>query len=115
MTTASSEGTVEIVDVTEATFAELVLRSGTPVLVEFWGRGCAPCRMLAPILAEIAAEFAGRLRVVRVDGDYESALVIAGGVMGFPTLHLYKAGELVSSIVGVRSKARLLGALREAL
>lgn len=107
--------TAEIVDVTAATFHDVVLAAETPVLVEFWGRGCGPCRMLEPILAEIAAEFAGSLRVVKVDGDNELELVASSGVMGFPTLHLYRDGELITSILGVRSKAHLFDQLRDAL
>lgn len=114
MTTTRVE-TPEIVDVTAETFADVVLGSESPVLVEFWGRGCGPCRMLEPILREIAAEFAGTLRVVKVDGDNELELVASSAVMGFPTLHLYRAGELVASILGVRSKARLIDDIRDAL
>lgn len=103
------------VEVTSATFDEVVLASETPVLVDFWARGCGPCRMLEPILRDVAAEFAGALRVVKVDGDNEFDLVAAAGVMGFPTLHLYRGGELVASILGVRSKARLVDDIRDAL
>jgi len=107
--------TTPIAKVTAATFDDVVLRGDTPVLVEFWGRGCAPCRMLAPILDEIAADLAGTLRVVKVDGDNEFDLVSSRGVMGFPTLHLYRSGELVMSVLGVRPKARLVEAVRDAL
>lgn len=107
--------TVDVADVTADTFDALVLDSETPVLVEYWARGCGPCRMLAPILHEVAAEFAGALRVVKVDGDNEFDLVAAGGVMGFPTLHLYRGGELALSILGARSKARLVADIRDAL
>jgi thioredoxin 1 len=102
------EQTGAVVLVTDATFADTVLRSATPVLVEFWATWCAPCRMLAPILTEIAAEHAGRLSVVKIDIDQNPETVRRYGVLAAPTLSLFQDGEIVKSVVGARSKHRLL-------
>jgi thioredoxin 1 len=97
-----------VVDATEATFDDVVRTADVPVLVEFWATWCPPCRLLGPILADVAADRAGRLRVVKVDGDTEFALVQRFGVLGFPTMIVFHHGEPVRSIVGAVPKARLL-------
>ncbi|SDN24543.1 thioredoxin [Actinacidiphila guanduensis] len=103
---ATAHGGVPVV--TDATFAEQVLASGLPVLVEFTADWCAPCRMIAPALAEIAREEAHRLRVVRIDVDTNPATQAAYGVLSMPTLLLFRAGEPVHALVGARPKRRLL-------
>ena len=101
--------------VTEETFDARVLGRGRPVLVEFWATWCGPCRMVAPVLEQIARERAGELDVVKVDYDAEPAIGQRYGVMGLPTMLLFDGGEPVRSIVGAKPKARLLGELDEAL
>jgi thioredoxin 1 len=96
---------------TDATFAADVLTSTTPVLVEFTASWCPPCRMIAPVLAQIAAEQAGRLRVVAIDVDENPNTTRAYGVMGMPTLALFIDGEVVTTIVGARPRAMILKAL----
>jgi thioredoxin 1 len=103
------------VTVTDADFAERVLASDRPVLVEFWAPWCPPCRMIAPVLEEIATEYSDRIAVAKVNTDKNPQTVAACGVRANPTLQVYRAGELVHMIVGARSKARLLAEVKEPL
>jgi thioredoxin 1 len=109
----AAPGTVDTV--TDATFAAEVLRSELPVLVEFTASWCPPCRMIAPVLAQIAAEEAGRLRIVALDVDTDPATTAAYGVLSMPTLMLFRAGEPVKSLVGARPKRRLMEELSDVL
>ena len=95
----------------DATFAADVLTSPTPVLVEFTATWCPPCRMIAPVLASIAAEQAGRLRVVALDADENPLTTRSYGVMGMPTLALFVDGEVVTTLVGARPQAMIMKAL----
>ena len=104
-----------VITVTGETFAELVLRHGKPVLVDFWAAWCPPCRMIAPVLAEIAAERAGELTIAKIDYDENPQIGQRYGVMGLPTMLLFVNGEPVRSFVGARPKARLLAELDDAL
>ncbi|MCF2532159.1 thioredoxin [Yinghuangia soli] len=101
-------------DVTDATFGAEVLSSDLPVLVDFTAAWCGPCRMISPVLDEIAAEET-RFRIVKVDVDANPETQAAYGVLSMPTLMLFKAGEPVKSIVGARPKQRLLRELADAL
>jgi len=95
----------------DATFADDVLASPTPVLVEFTATWCPPCRMIAPVLAQIAAEQAGRLRVVALDIDENPLTTRTYGVMGAPTLALFIGGEVVTTLVGARPQLMIMKAL----
>ena len=96
------------ITVTDATFDEEVLASDTPVLVDFWATWCPPCRMIAPILDEIAVEYAGKLTIAKLDYDANQAVPARFGVLGLPTLLLFKNGEVVQQIVGAKPKRALL-------
>ncbi len=100
--------------VTEETFGTRVLGHDKPVLVEFWATWCGPCRMVAPVLEQIAAERAD-LDIVKVNYDEEPAIGQRYGVMGLPTMLLFDGGEPVRSIVGAKPKAKLLSELDDAL
>ncbi len=94
--------------VTDQTFETEVLQSSTPVLVDFWATWCGPCRMIAPTLDQIASEYIGRLKVVKVDVDENAEVPSKYGVQGIPTLLLFKGGEVVEKLVGAYPKTALL-------
>ncbi|PSJ25432.1 thioredoxin [Streptosporangium nondiastaticum] len=108
MTTATNAPATPVATVTDDTFAAEVLAEQLPVLVDFTASWCPPCRMIEPVLAELAAEEAGRLKIVRLDVDTSPRTQAAYGVLSMPTLVLFRAGERVTTLVGARSKARLL-------
>ena len=103
------------VNVSDNTFAEEVLASSTPVLVDFWAAWCGPCRMVAPVLDEIAKEKAGSLTVAKVDVDANPATARDFQVVSIPTLILFKNGQAVKRIVGAKGKAALLRELADVL
>lgn len=97
-----------VATVTDETFAEQVLAAEGPVLVEFTADWCPPCRMMAPVLADIAREEAHRLTVVQLDVDRNPETQAAYTVLSMPTMILFRDGEPLRSVVGARAKARLL-------
>ncbi|WP_371498192.1 thioredoxin [Kitasatospora sp. NBC_00374] len=103
----------ELQSVTDLTFGSEVLAAERPVLVEFTADWCPPCRMIAPVLAEIAREEADRLRIVQLDVDTNPETQAAYGVLSMPTLMLFRGGEPVRTLVGARAKARLLRELSD--
>jgi thioredoxin 1 len=105
--------TTTTVDLTAATFDEVVGASPVPVLVDFWAEWCPPCHALAPILDEIAAEQAGSLRVAKVDVDEHPDLSLRFDVMSFPSLLVFVDGQLVKRMIGARGKRHLLAELAD--
>lgn len=101
--------------VTDSTFDSEVLGSDVPVLVDFWATWCPPCRQMAPIVDEIAGEFADRLKVVKIDTDENPATAQKYGIVSIPTFNIYKGGELVHSIVGGRPKRKFAEEIESAL
>ncbi|BBZ36563.1 thioredoxin [Mycolicibacterium confluentis] len=101
------------IEVSDDSFSDDVLSSNTPVLVDFWATWCGPCRMVAPVLEEIAAEKSGQLTVAKLDVDANPNTARDFQVVSIPTLILFKDGEPVKRIVGAKGKAALLRELSD--
>ncbi len=97
----------KIVHVTDDTFESEVLKSDTPVLVDYWADWCGPCKMIAPVLDEIAEEYDGRLKVAKLNIDSSPNTPPLYGIRGIPTLMLFKDGEVEATKVGAVSKSQL--------
>lgn len=101
------------IDITDDNFQEMITSSDKLILVDFWAEWCGPCRQVAPILDEIAAEHGDKLKIVKLNTDEESALAIQYGVQSIPTLHVFKGGQVVKTVIGAKPKPALLKDLAE--
>jgi thioredoxin 1 len=99
--------------VTDKDFTEAVLQHDKPVVVDFWAEWCAPCRLVAPVLEEIAAKHGDKITVVKLNVDENPETAAAYRVTSIPTLNVYQGGQVVKQVIGAQPKARLLGHLEE--
>ncbi len=102
-------------DVTDATFDQEVMKSATPVLVDFWATWCGPCKMIAPILEEVATELDGKLKITKVDVDSNTKIAGKYNIMSIPSLVIFKNGQEVDRVVGAMPKSALVARLQKSI
>jgi thioredoxin 1 len=100
------------IELTDGNFGTEVLSSATPVLVDFWATWCGPCKVIAPMVEEIAGEYAGKLKVGKVDVDRNSDTASLYGIRSIPTLLVFKNGKIVDQFIGAMPKAKLVEKLQ---
>lgn len=104
-----------IVNVSDASFEEDVLQSDLPVLVDYWAEWCGPCKMIAPVLEEVASEYEGRIKVCKLNIDENTDTPAKFGIRGIPTLMVFKGGKTEATKVGALSKSQLTSFIDEVL
>ena len=102
------------IDISDDSFKKEVLESDQPVLVDFWAEWCGPCKMIAPLVDELAHEYDGKVKFAKVNVDFSPKTAVEYGIRGIPTLLIFKGGEPVKQIVGAVSKSVLQESLEEA-
>lgn len=102
-----------VLTITAENFENEVIKSDIPVLVDFWAAWCGPCRMVAPVVDQIAAEFKGKVKVGKINVDEESELAERFRIMSIPTLIVFKNGQIAESVMGARSKESLANMLNK--
>jgi len=103
------------ITIDDSNFDQTVLQAETPVLVDFWAAWCGPCRMVAPVVEELAEEYEGRISFAKLDVDQNPKTASKYGIMSIPTLLLFKDGKPISNIVGFKPKAELKRSLNDVL
>jgi len=100
-----NESAAHPVAVTDGDFADQVLKSDTPVLVDFWAEWCGPCRILGPVMENLSQQYQGQVKVAKVDVDSNQQIAMQYGIRSIPTVMLFDKGQIVDTIVGVRPKS----------
>jgi thioredoxin 1 len=98
---------INVIEGTDANFEQEVIKSELPVLVDFWAPWCGPCRMVAPVVEQLAAQYAGKLKVVKINTDENQAVSMQYGIRSIPTLGIFKGGQVVDGVIGAQSKQSL--------
>lgn len=104
-----------VVNVSDANFEQLVLKSDVPALVDFWASWCAPCRAIAPVIEEMAAQYNGKVRITKMNVDENPSTPGKYGVRGIPTLILFKDGKVLDQLVGAVPKTQIKDLIEKAL
>ena len=104
-----------VIEITDDNFEAEVKNSDIPVLLDFWAEGCMPCKMLAPVIDEIAAEYAGKIKVGKLDTDNARDAALEFGISAIPTVIIFNGGEIAQRFVGLQQKADLAAAIDEVL
>ena len=104
-----------IKQLSDASFEADVLKSATPVLVDYWAEWCGPCKMIAPILDDVAGAYQGKLTVAKMNVDENREVPAKFGIRGIPTLMLFKDGELAGTLVGAKPKSQLMAFINQKL
>jgi thioredoxin 1 len=102
-----------VANVTDTNFAEVVLKSAKPVVVDYWADWCAPCKQLSPIIEELAVELGDKVTFVKMDTNTNTATPVKQGVMSLPTIQVFLGGEVIKQFVGAKPKSAFVKALQE--
>jgi thioredoxin 1 len=105
----------DVVTLKDSTFDQEVLKSDTPVLVDFWAVWCGPCKAIAPVVDDLAARYKGKLKVGKMDVDDQQAIAQQYGIRSIPTLLLFKGGRVVDTIIGAVPRSKLEESLKKAI